>query len=360
MTLSQSALDVAQWLLATSELALSDCGREPISRSYVAAGDIAWDDCCGMLVVAPERVYRSQTFPAEATDEEICFGGYIAVDYVVLVVRCVPTVTDQGRAPSVSSLQAAYDSILEDAAVIYNAVTGDLPDYWVRSSVAQTFVGAQGGCIGVETRLTIGIEQGRWSICCSEPAPHEPGDPICKIPAGRVTFDPCEELISTNVQDAICELAAQSPTTNSARGQISTQTAQIVPVVSADVYVPMAITGSFDTPTALDIETSTTASFGVKNVSGQPLVLMVIATVDVNIGNNRIAGLRLALDGVDIPDTTCHAATGTQNFAKLLSQYLINVPNNSEVSCSVANIGATSSIGVERAKIVAHAVGVGS
>ena len=360
MTLSQSTIDVAQWLLDTTAQALDDCGREPISRAYVAAGEVAWDDCCGMLVVAPERVFRSQTFPSQASDEEICFGGFIAVDYVVLLVRCVPVVTNDGRAPSAAALQAAYDELLGDAAVVFNAVASDMPDYWVRTSPAQSFVGANGGCIGVETRVTIGIEQDLFGICCAEPAPHTVGDPICKIPAGRVTFEPCEELISTNVQDAICELAAQSPTTNSARGQISTQTAQTVPVVSADVYVPMAITGSFDTPTALDIETSTTASFGVKNVSGQPLVLMVIATADVNIGNNRIAGLRLALDGVDIPDTTCHAATGTQNFAKLLSQYLINVPNNSEVSCSVANIGATSSIGVERAKIVAHAVGVGS
>ena len=211
MTLSTSSLDIAEWLLNTTETALNDCGRDPINRSYVAAGEIAWDDCCGMLVVAPERVYRSQTFPGEATDEEICFGGYIAINYVVLLVRCVPTVDDRGRAPSVADLQAAYDSLLGDAAVVYNAVTSDLPDYWMRSSVAQTFLGAEGGCIGVETRLTIGIEQDQWSICCAEPQPHVPGDPICKIPASRVTFEPCEDLVSTNVQDAICELAEMIP-----------------------------------------------------------------------------------------------------------------------------------------------------
>lgn len=207
MTASISSLDIAEWLLSTTGTALADCGRDPISRAYVAAGQIAWDDCCGMLVVAPERVYRSQTFPAEATDEEICFGGYIAIEYLVLLVRCVPTVDDRGRAPSVADLQAAYDSLLGDAAVVYNAVTSTLPDYWVRSSVSQSFTGAEGGCIGVETRLTIGIEQDQWSICCAEPQPHVPGDPICKIPASRVTFEPCEDLVSTNVQDAICELA---------------------------------------------------------------------------------------------------------------------------------------------------------
>jgi hypothetical protein len=361
VTISQSTLDVAQWLLNTTHKALDDCGRDPISRAYVAAGEIAWDDCCGMLVVAPERVYRSVSFPAEASEEELCFGGYIAVEYVVLVVRCVPTVDDRGRAPTAVALQQAYDSLLGDAAVVFNAVASDMPDYWMRTSPTQSFVGANGGCIGVETRITVGAEQDIWGICCTEPAPHTIGDPICKIPAGRVTFEPCEGLTSTNVQDAICELASQETPTvvDAVRGQIASQTAQTIQIASANTYVPMSISGSFDTAIALGTQSSTTASFGVKNTSGQSLVFMVIATVDVSIGNNRVAGLRLAVDGVPIAETTCHAATGTQNFAKLLSQYLINVPNNSEVSCFLANIGATSNIGVERAKIVAHAVGVG-
>ena len=317
MTLSQSALDVAQWLLATSELALSDCGREPISRSYVAAGDIAWDDCCGMLVVAPERVYRSQTFPAESTDEEICFGGYIAVDYVVLVVRCVPTVTDQGRAPSVSSLQAAYDSILEDAAVIYNAVTGDLPDYWVRSSVAQTFVGAQGGCIGVETRLTIGIEQDRWSICCSEPAPHEPGDPICKIPAGRVTFDPCVGLASTNVQDAICEIAASIPAHDV--GSFYDTSDQIMDV---------------DVSTALRLNT-TSLSYGVsvQNSSEITVTTSGVYTLDFSAQIHHRGGggagtqidIWLRKNGAAIPDTATRMIIPNNTYAVAAWDFLLDL-----------------------------------
>ena len=165
--LTQSAIDAAEWLRATSELALVNCEREPINRSYVAAGQIAWDDCCGMLVVAPERVYRSQIFPQEDTSEEICFDGLIAVQYVVLLVRCVPTVDNAGRAPSEAALQAAYEELLGDAAVIYNAVCAPLPGDWQRSNPAQTFVGAQGGCIGVETRVTLGFEQSQWAICCA-------------------------------------------------------------------------------------------------------------------------------------------------------------------------------------------------
>lgn len=204
--ISQSTEDIAQWLLATSAQALDDCGRDPVSRAYVAAGEISWDDCCGMLVVAPERVYRSEAFPAEAPDRELCFGGVLAIEFVVLLVRCVPTVDERGRAPSAAALQAAYSELLGDAAVIYNAVVGPMPDYWMRATPSQTFVGAQGGCIAVETRVVLGIEQDKFGVCCTNPVPHEPGDPVCRILASRVEFAPCVPLSSTNVQDAICEL----------------------------------------------------------------------------------------------------------------------------------------------------------
>lgn len=208
MSISPSTIDVAQWLLTTTKQALIDCNRETISTSYVGSGSIAWDDCCGTLVVTPERVYRSQQFPTEDTDEVICFDGLIAIEFVVLLLRCVPVVDDRGRAPEDSAMQVAYNNLLGDAAVIYNALTGVFPDYWERTNPSQTFVGADGGCIGVETRITIGLEQSRFGICCTEPEPHEPGDPVCKFSASNVVFEPCEGLTSTNVQDAICELAA--------------------------------------------------------------------------------------------------------------------------------------------------------
>ena len=206
---SGSSHDIAAWLLTTVQDALIACDRDPINRAYVAAGQIAWDDCCGMLVVAPERIYKSARFPEQNANEELCWGGYIAVDFLVLLVRCVPVVDDRGRAPSAAALQTAYQELIEDAAVVYNAVIGPLPyEEWERALPTQTFVGAEGGCIAVETRLTLGIPQDTWGVCCTEPVPHLPGDPICKVPAENVSFEPCEGLASTNVQDAICEVAA--------------------------------------------------------------------------------------------------------------------------------------------------------
>ena len=209
MTVVQSPEDVASYFLSQVEMALADCDRDPVNRAYVAAGQIAWDDCCGMLVVAPERIYKSATFPTQNADEELCWGGYLTIDLLVLLVRCVPVLDDRGRAPSASALSTAYQRLIDDGAVVYNAVTAALPDReWMRALPTQTYSGAEGGCIAVETRFTIGIPQNEWALCCAEAVPWVPGEPICVVSAEAVTFVPCEGLESTNVQDAICELAA--------------------------------------------------------------------------------------------------------------------------------------------------------
>lgn len=161
----KSPHSVATWLLCEVRDALLNNNREPIQRAYVAAGSVAWDDCCGMLVVAPERVYRSQLFPNEFADREICDLGWLNLNLVVLLVRCVPVVDDRGRAPSQEALDAAYKNILEDSAVVWNTLQCmTMPDEWDRAGLSQSFVGADGGCIGVESRITIGIPQAKWRM----------------------------------------------------------------------------------------------------------------------------------------------------------------------------------------------------
>ena len=160
---------VAETPYAVCELWLSRCrealeasGAEPITASYVAAGAIAWDSCCGLLVVAPERVYRYAEFPVEGTTDYVCEVGFIAVNVLVLLLRCVPTIDDRGIAPTPAAMDAAYEAVLKDSAVIWNTVVGDLPEGWQRATVDQMHVGAAGGCIGVETRFTIGLAQEEW------------------------------------------------------------------------------------------------------------------------------------------------------------------------------------------------------
>jgi len=163
-----SAVDVCELWLSRSLEALSACGADPIDTSYIAAGMVAWDSCCGLLVAAPERTYRSAQFPIEGTTDYVCESAFIVVDVVILLLRCVPTIDDRGNPPPVAGLSAAYQSVLNDAAIIWNVVNGELPDGWQRSGLDQGYVGAQGGCVGVETRLSVGLAQSLWCPTCTE------------------------------------------------------------------------------------------------------------------------------------------------------------------------------------------------
>lgn len=164
---------VAQLVLGLVRAPLIAAGRD-VSTAFTAVGGIAWDDCCGTLVVAPERTFRTiEPFPTEAVDDSVCTGNPIGVDLVVLLLRCVPVLDNMGQPPPVADMQEAYDDVLDDAALIWNALAGPgLPalgdpddngvEPWLRASLVQTYVGAEGGCIGVETRVTVGIDWWEW------------------------------------------------------------------------------------------------------------------------------------------------------------------------------------------------------
>jgi hypothetical protein len=146
--------------------ALTACARPPITTSYVAAGIVPWDDCCGTLTVGLENVFRTGVFPNPGPDPTGCFDGYIAVQLVVLVVRCLPTIDDSGDPPEAADMAAAYKALLVDAAVVWNAVLGLAdPDTEV-DGPQQTFVGAEGGCIAAETRFTLSVDGDRWCTGC--------------------------------------------------------------------------------------------------------------------------------------------------------------------------------------------------
>jgi hypothetical protein len=329
--ISPSTIDVAQWLLTHAETALADCGRDAISTSYVGSGEIAWDDCCGSLVVTPERVYRSQEFPAEDANEVICFDGLIAIEFTVLLLRCVPVVDDRGRAPSESAMQVAYNNLLGDAAVIYNALTGPFPDYWERTNPVQTFVGAQGGCIGVETRIIIGLEQSQFGICCANPTPHDPGDPVCRFAASDVRFEPCEGLTSTTVQDAICELAAGGGGTPGPPGPPGPQGDPGPPgppgpaasVAYGAFHSNSDLVTTINTPTPIPVEV-TDLSAGVTVVANTQVTVTTAGVYNLQFssqlhhrgggGSGETVDIWLAVNGSAVADTTTRLTVPNSRF----------------------------------------------
>lgn len=162
-----SPAEVCRYWLDEIHHALVACKRPDIKTRYVGSGEVPWDDCCGLLVVSPESVFRWKEFPNAAVEIEDCVNGFIGLDILVTLVRCVPTMSDQGVAPSSSALDKAHTGLSEDAAVVWSRLSGPIPEDWERANLSQTFGSSLGGCIAVETRLQIGLEQTKW-VCCDD------------------------------------------------------------------------------------------------------------------------------------------------------------------------------------------------
>lgn len=184
LTVVESPYTVAAAVLAHVKDALVACESPPITTEYVAVGEAVWDDCCGQLVVGVERSFRTVApFPTEAGPDGLCAGTPIAVEIVVVLVRCAPTLSDSGKAPSAAKLDASSQSIYRDAAIVWNALAsaellgddgfGDTE--WERSGLQQTFDG-EGGCVGIETRVTLGIPSHLWCTNCPPAVVFPPDD----------------------------------------------------------------------------------------------------------------------------------------------------------------------------------------
>lgn len=151
--------DACSALLAVVAGALSEAGR-PAGRSAVVVGQVAWDDCCeGYLYVGCERLYHSSTFPVEDAGWDPCHVSANAALFVVGLLRCVPTLDDGGTPPSPAALTAASLVVYDDAAVILAALRTQACDPDVTMVLAgQTYPGADGGCVAVETRLYLDLD----------------------------------------------------------------------------------------------------------------------------------------------------------------------------------------------------------
>lgn len=163
-----SAADACAHVLTVVDDALMRCGRPEVTTKMVAAGEIAWDDVCGLLAVAPEQIYRSEVFPVPAPADRPCPGAVITIRLLVLLVRCVPTMRETGRAPAASALQSTSVELLTDAAVVWDAVTGGLPNEWSVAEFTQTVVGSQGGAIASETRFVMTAHNVDWCLVCDD------------------------------------------------------------------------------------------------------------------------------------------------------------------------------------------------
>ena len=150
-------------VLACACAALDDFSACPCPcRKYVAAGPPVWDNCCpdGQLTVHLDRLYVAGNYPAAAGGSIVC-SAPLAADFTVSLIRCHPTVDDNGDPPSLVVLDNAAHQIHTDLYVMLNALICCL----AAKKKSQPFtvlsaniVGPNGGCVGATIRLSVMIQ----------------------------------------------------------------------------------------------------------------------------------------------------------------------------------------------------------
>lgn len=128
-------------------------------RKFVTVGQPVWDQCCegGQLAVFMERVYVAGNFPAANNTAILCTAPLIG-EYTLQMIRCVPTMTEQGNAPTPEELSASAQDIYTDLYITFRSVLCCLAAYKKYRSFTMRdgrFVGPQGGCAGFEIKFAV-------------------------------------------------------------------------------------------------------------------------------------------------------------------------------------------------------------
>lgn len=136
---------------------------------------IPWDhcDCGGQVALAIRRTFASTNFPTEApyangwAHPPGCGPRYQAADVLVSVTRCVPGMSQDGEPPSCNAYLAAALTLENDRIATRQAIacclqqmkTAHPPTLGVQAFTIgpSVTVGEQGGCAGVETIFTVGV-----------------------------------------------------------------------------------------------------------------------------------------------------------------------------------------------------------
>jgi hypothetical protein len=142
-------------------------------RSCVYPGAVAWDECqCGQLSVTILQTWPATTFPGDPATGSATLGScavpYVSAQLVIQVARCAPNPDNAGRV-SCADLEQGARMLAEDAMAIREAAFCGLQflkdrddDFIVRGQVT---IGPEGGCMGVEQSVVVGVMVGCQADC---------------------------------------------------------------------------------------------------------------------------------------------------------------------------------------------------
>lgn len=145
--------------LATAALEASEAGAP--ARRYVSDGPmLAWD--CEQVVVTVESVFgHAGNIAAAAVDPVQCLVMRGAV-LGVWVVRCAPTMADDGTPPPAAEIDANAEVVLADPTVVFDGLLAGLRDgSWLGAHGLAfeewTGIGPEGGLTGGVLRVRVDL-----------------------------------------------------------------------------------------------------------------------------------------------------------------------------------------------------------
>jgi hypothetical protein len=150
--------DLAQEVLDCVCCALQEESPCPCPcQTCVIVGPPSWDDCCvGQLTVGVDRVFVHDNFPSAAAGPVFC-ASPLAGDFTVTLLRCAPTVNQDGTTPACAELSDSASKIYTEMYIAVRAVICCLAakkrslKFIMRDS---TIVGPEGGCVGFQIKFT--------------------------------------------------------------------------------------------------------------------------------------------------------------------------------------------------------------
>ena len=142
------------------------------------------------------------------------------------------------------------------------------------------------------------------------------------------------------------------------RGQISIQgNSTPTNIITAGAFVAAGINGTLDTLTDIDFTALADGEFGLKYNGAETKTFWIFGSYDCSDGNNQTLAIRMAKNGTAIPETECRAFTSSGGAeAKLVSNWMIELATDDEISLIVANITSTADVIIRRGRLVVNSI----
>lgn len=117
--------------------------------------------CCsdGQLSIHVDRLYVYKDFPAEQGQVIVCVAP-LAADMVITLLRCFPSLKDDGSAPTADEIGSASEDLYQDLYVLTRCIICNLSSrgkYLSSIFRGSRILPPQGGCAGVELKFTVAL-----------------------------------------------------------------------------------------------------------------------------------------------------------------------------------------------------------